>query len=262
MNIVFLLILAIIPIALILFLTYKRDKNKEPLFLLIQLFILGILSSLLVMAISLGLEKILPFMNRSDPKNITFIGTILYSFVGVALVEEVCKWIMVNFRAYNINDFDEMYDIIIYAVFVSLGFAFFENILYVLKAQKVITALTRAISAIPGHAGYAIFMGYYLGLAKKQQAKGNKAKEKEYKILSIFMPTLLHGIYDYCVFSGLTILLLIFILFIIFLYIVSIKKLIETSAKGERIIETLEFCECCGARLTDKTCQRCGHEKE
>ena len=43
-----------------------------------------------------------------------------------------------------------------------------------------------------------IFMGYYLTIAKQAHLDGNKEQEKLNKIKSILVPTLLHGIYDFC----------------------------------------------------------------
>ena len=115
-----LFILAVIPVIVICTYIYRKDKNKEPGPLLIKLFILGILSSFLVLLISEILFKIFPFMDK-DTSYMTFFEILLFSFVGVALVEEFCKWLMCYTGAYHNKAYDELYDGIVYAVFVSLG---------------------------------------------------------------------------------------------------------------------------------------------
>ena len=68
-------------------------------------------------------------------------------------------------------------------------------------------------------------MGYYLSLAKQYAERNDKASETKNKILSILIPTVLHGIYDFCIMAGYNILLIVFLAFVVFLYIISISKL-------------------------------------
>lgn len=255
------LILAILPVILVLLFVYNKDKSKEPFSLLIQLFGLGIASCFLVLLVSNFLGLFIPFMAK-DLKELNEIEVFLYAFFGIALVEEVCKWIMVYYKGYNHQEFDEVYDIIVYAVFVSLGFAFFENILYVFGSGSLATAILRAVSAIPGHACDAVFMGYFLSLAKQFYYKGEVEKEKKYIVLSIIVPAILHGIYDYCLLSGIIPLLLVFIIFVIFLYINSIKTLKKVSEENKRLIEKYNFCRYCGYKIEGDYCGGCGAKVE
>lgn len=260
-NLSIMLFLAVLPVILILIFVYSKDKSKEPLGLLIKLFVLGILSCFLVLAISSGMEKIFPFMQGElDDKG--FLDTLLYAFIGVALVEEFCKWIMIYFKGYKSEEFDEMYDILVYSVFVSLGFAFFENILYVLGTKKLSIALLRAVSAVPGHACDAVFMGYYLNIAKQYYYKDRKDLERKNIILSIVMPATLHGIYDFCLMSGYNILVLMFIVFVIFLYSISLNKLKELSESNKKIKFKNKFCGICGSRVDGEYCGVCGSKQE
>ncbi len=231
-NTSLLLFFSLLPIVLILVTIYNIDRSKEPLILLLIFFVLGILSCFAVVKISQFLGNILPLMNKQTSE-LSFIETIIYAFIGVALVEELCKWIVVLVIGYKNKEFDELYDIIVYSVFMSLGFAFFENILYIFNIREVTVAVYRAILAIPAHACYAIFMGYYLSLAKQSNEKKNKFK---YISLSLLIPVILHGIYDYCLMSKIKLLIIIFVVFIILLDIISIKKvkdMISTNRKVE-----------------------------
>ena len=84
----------------------------------------------------------------------------------------------------------------VYAVFVSLGFALWENISYVMN-YGFSTALVRAVTAIPGHACFGVFMGVFYGAAKKYANAGSAGVSKVCRVLAVLFPALLHGAYDY-----------------------------------------------------------------
>jgi RsiW-degrading membrane proteinase PrsW (M82 family) len=69
---------------------------------------------------------------------------------------------------------------IVYASFVALGFACFENLLYV-SDTGVFTGVVRAFTAIPGHVCDGVLMGSYLALAKLYQIKGDLKLSNKYK---------------------------------------------------------------------------------
>ena len=255
-----LLALAALPVIIILLIIYKKDKNKEPFRLLITLFLSGFVSCILVIILSEILGLFFSFM---DPKiySKSFLGVFLYAFVGVALVEELCKWVMVYLFGYNNKEFDELYDGIVYAIFVSLGFAFIENILYVIKSANLYTALLRAVSAVPSHACDAIFMGYYMSIARHFHVKGKKNGEQKFLIYSVLIPTVLHGIYDFCLMSGYQILVISFIAFVIFLYTISIKKLLLLANHNRKIVFKNKFCGYCGKVVSSEICSNCGRRQ-
>ncbi len=253
----FLLFLAILPVLLILLFVYNKDKTKEPFHLLLILFISGFGSCVLVLLISSFLKKYIPFL-AYGLSEMNFLQVLFYAFICVALIEELCKWIMVRFIGYNHKEFDEVYDIIVYAIFVSLGFAFVENIMYVMTSVKLLTAVFRAVSAVPSHACDAIFMGYYLSLAKQYAERNDKASETKNKILSILIPTVLHGIYDFCIMAGYNILLIVFLAFVVFLYIISISKLKFMAEANRKFRYKNKFCKKCGSPIRGDFCGNCG----
>ena len=252
-----LLFLAILPVILILLFVYSKDRSKEPLHLLLLLFVSGFGSCILVLVLSALMEKVIPFLsyNLSD---MSFLQVVFYAFISVALLEELSKWVMVRLIGYNHKEFDEVYDIIVYAIFVSLGFAFVENILYVMSNVKLSTAILRAVSAVPAHACDAVFMGYYLSLAKQYAERADKDSERKNMILSILIPTILHGIYDFCIMSRHNIFLLVFFAFVIFLYVISIKKLKFMAEANRKFRYKNKFCKKCGAPIRGDFCGNCG----
>lgn len=257
MDLTIILFLTFFPILLIAILTYYKDKEKEPIPILLSFFLLGIVSCFVVMILSLSLSKFIPFM-KLQSQNMDFINIILYSFIGIALLEEICKWIFVYFKGYKHKEFEETYDIIIYSIFVSLGFIFFENCLYIVNANpKILPVILRTLSSVPGHVCNAIFMGYYLSMAKQFDYQKNKKLEKQNIILSIIIPTILHGIYDFLIMSGYKILIITFFVFIIILYIISIKKLQKVSKHNHKIKKEKTFCKKCGSKLVKSHCPHC-----
>ena len=252
----FLITLATLPVFLILIFVYNKDKNKEPLSLLLELFGFGILSVFLVYAISVGLEHFIPFLEK-DVEIMNFPEILIYSFIIVALVEEFCKWIFVYKFGYKSKDYDEKYDIIVYSVFVSLGFAFLENLLYVIGDLSIGLGIVRGLLSVPAHACNAIFMGYFLSLANLYSKQDDKENAKKNIILSILIPTLLHGIFDFCLMSNIRIMIVVFFGFVIFLYTVSLKKLDEVAQKS-KIEKRNKFCTNCGKIIQGNYCGNCG----
>ncbi len=213
-----LMIITIIPITFFLKFTFDKDKiEKEPVSLLLKLFIAGVLSTAIVLVISQTSKSIININNN-----------IYNSFIEIAFIEELCKWICIYIITWNNKEFDYKFDAIVYSIFVSLGFAFVENVGYSFN-YGITASLLRAIISVPGHAFFAIYMGYYLGLAKMYYSKKRKKQGRINKLFSILIPTILHGIYNYCLISENSALYIIFILFIISLYILAFKTINNSS---------------------------------
>lgn len=256
-----LFILASLPVALICYYIYKQDRNKEPAKLLLKLFFAGIASCFLVFFLSSIIFEIIPSLGKNVDE-MSFFEVLAYSFIGVALIEEFCKWLMVYKIGYSNKEFDESYDAIVYSVFTALGFAFFENLLYVLGKGTIGIGISRGLLAVPGHACDAIFMGYYLYLAKIYNKRGQKDLEKKNIYKSVLVPTILHGIYDFCLFSDITIFIIVFFVFVINLYIISIKKVKEIANISNKPTIRNKFCPNCGTQVEGRFCKYCGTRQE
>lgn len=252
----FLIWLAILPSVIIGLLVYKADKvEQEPKKELIKALLMGVFSVIITLFISwiIGVMKI-------NFNNLNSIQIIVYSFIGVAFVEEISKWIATKLLIMNNKNYNYLFDGIVYAVFVSLGFATIENILYTLSGG-VITAIVRAVVTVPSHAFYAIFMGYYLSKAKESKIESNKGDNIKYTLYSIFIPTILHGVFDSLLLLEKPILLILFLFFVVFLYIISIQK-VKDLARREKLFITkkINFCSNCGTKVYGKYCSNCGKE--
>lgn len=191
-----LLLLALAPVFALLGYIYWRDRyEREPLKYLIVSFILGALAAFPVVFLGRWLEGVTgASMQSTDP-----VMLAMHAFVVVALVEEGMKFLALTLYMYPKQEFDEPYDGIMYAVAVSLGFAGLENVLYVFGSQdSVSVGIMRMFTAVPGHAMFAVIMGYFVGRAKFQKS-GSRLLTM---LVGLAGAVLFHGFYDYCLFLG------------------------------------------------------------
>ena len=188
MNI--LLVAALLPAIVLLVYVYRKDTvEREPLGLVLRLFLLGALAGPLA-AIVEGIAFDY-FEAHVQPGTLRLF---LEYFVGVAAVEEGFKYLFLN-TVRNHPEFNYVYDGIVYGVAVSLGFAALENVLYVFDGGLEV-ALMRAIFSVPGHCAGGVVMGCLFGLAKQRAMHGQKSKARTYYLLAFILPTIEHGFYD------------------------------------------------------------------
>lgn len=183
--ILILLALALAPgLAIILYIYYKDQHEREPTRLLIKSFLYGIGSVIVTFALSylivgpVGLQAT------------TFWEYVIDAFLVVALVEEFSKFIFVRWLLYPNKNFNEPFDGIVYCVMVSMGFATVENVLYVMEGG-VSVALLRMFTAVPAHATFGILMGFFVG-----EAKFLKHNRTLYLVVGLLAATVMHGFYD------------------------------------------------------------------
>ena len=261
------LFIAIVPVVVLLVFIYIKDVDKEPRKLLIKLFLFGCLSVIPILIGELLIDEIIPTTYIPN-----FFISFITTFISVALVEEIGKWFVTYFSSYKSKDYNHSFDGIVYAVFVSLGFAIVENVLYVYKFGFD-TGVDRAKFSIPGHAVFGVFMGYYLSLSKSYALKGDK-KSLWYLILSILVPSLCHAIYDsiilyYQANPSLDYLSEVFIIYVYTSYSIAIGLVNKTAQikynfDGRKIIGkkvNSNYCYYCGAPITDRICSQCGKDQ-
>jgi protease PrsW len=214
-----LLIAALAPILIFAIYFYYRDKyEKEPVSLLLKTLLLGIFIALPVILLEKYLENFISIAGDDSYLKAGFSAFIVASFS-----EELFKLLAVYWLIWKNPNFNELFDGIVYCVYVSLGFAAIENVIYVYSGGTSV-ALLRAFTAVPAHTLFGVAMGYNFGLAKF-----NKNKKGFYLVFSFIIPFILHGIYDFILMSNDGLLLLGFIPFMIFLWSRSKKRINELS---------------------------------
>ncbi|MCR5716773.1 MAG: PrsW family intramembrane metalloprotease [Lachnospiraceae bacterium] len=189
----FLIAVAVIPAIFLMVKVYRSDRlEKESPGTLLNMAVGGVLATLVAaFAERLGVLVLGLFVSSADP----IYDVILY-FVVVGLVEEAAKYYFLKRRSWGNPEFNCQYDGVVFSVFVSLGFALWENISYVLH-YGFATGLVRAVTAIPGHASFGVLMGAFYGLSAAQFYLGNPEKSKRLRVMAVLVPAIVHGFYDY-----------------------------------------------------------------
>lgn len=225
---------AVLPAAVLLYKVYTLDTiEKEPWPLLRKLLLWGAISCIPAAVVELLLTVLL--------STIAERGTLLYSFlmgfVVAALSEECFKFIFLYKIAFRSPEFNYRFDGVVYAVFVSLGFAVLENILYVIQGGFSV-AVTRALLSLPLHATCGIYMGIAFG-HQKVLSVYRPASFGRLAAACIPLPLLIHGFYDFCAFSSDTYpaFLYIFIAFVIAVFIFTWVRLKRASQEDSPVEE-------------------------
>lgn len=222
---------AILPAAFLLWYIYRHDHiEKEPSKLLWSLLLRGVFAALASIVLELIGERILNrHVSQSDPNYIIFLA-----FLVVAAVEEGTKYFFLYKRTWREPNFNYKFDAVVYAVFVSLGFAAFENVKYVFN-YGLSTAFLRAVLAVPGHMGFSVFMGVYYGRARLFAHRGENSTALINGTFAYLAAVFLHGFYDACAMTGTALATILFILFVIVMYIVVIRLIRRESNADHRI---------------------------
>ena len=178
---IILLALSVLPVILLLIYIYRQDKyEKEPVGLLLLSFFIGMIA----IPTDLILVSVVNGIHYSD-------SVFHAAFIEAGFCEELCKFAVLFLIIWWNKNFNEYMDGIVYAVFVGLGFACVENVLYVFQGG-IGTGIIRGLLSVPGHFLFAIIMGYFLSLAKFDEKK-----RASYLLASLFIPVLVHGLFDW-----------------------------------------------------------------
>ncbi len=232
MKDILILTLCIIPSLILLWYVYIKDKiEKEPLYLLILLFLGGVIGCISSITISALFKKWMPFLNLSY-SSMNIFQIIFKVLFTIAIVEEGIKWLVNYVTIWHNKNFNHIYDPIVYATFVALGFATLENIIYgiTFRSHGFVPIIMRGIISVPSHAVFGIFMGYYLGISKNALESSKQKQSRKYRLLSVIIPIILHFIYDLLLIKETFITYALFTIYIISLYILSYFKIKKLSS--------------------------------
>ncbi|HPW53309.1 MAG TPA: PrsW family glutamic-type intramembrane protease [Erysipelotrichaceae bacterium] len=233
MNQQILTIVAVVPGLVYAVYLYIRDRHeKEPLWLLALLLFGGLLATVA----SFFLEQ---FADGFLSAFFTYKDTVYYliqAFIGVALIEEGTKYLFLNLFSWRSKHFNCLYDGLIYSVFVSLGFAISENILYA-YSYGLNTAIVRAFTAVPAHVCFGVVMGAYYAKAKVVANQGKVVSAKAYRTTGLLLAVILHGFYDYFLFDVTKDYFYIWVGLVVAIYIIIFATVRATSKKDRYITD-------------------------
>ncbi len=180
------IILALIPCLILVLYFYFRDKYKrESPFLIFKVF----LSGFIIVIPAIVIELVLGALGARF-SGIYYL--LIRAFIIAGLVEEGLKLGIIKTYVFPKSDFDEAADGIVFTITASMGFAFFENILYIDAPPSLM--ILRGFTAVLLHASASGIMGYYIGMSKFNT---------DYSIYKgFFIAVLIHGLYDFFLFTG------------------------------------------------------------
>jgi len=198
------LILGLAPSIIWLLFFLRKDVHPESNRMIILVFLLGIAIVPLVaiaecLPISFDFDCFLPwFFENFFPSP---WGGLLYMFLGIALIEEVGKYLVVKFKVLRDPEFDEPLDVMLYMIIAALGFAAIENILVLFFPEKplliqeasVITAF-RFVGATFLHALCSGTIGYFLA-----RSFFHPKKKRLLLFVGFGLATILHGLFNFSI---------------------------------------------------------------
>ncbi len=204
---------------------YLKDRYEtEPIHLVIRMFLFGVLLVYPTMVLQ---NSLIEEFGK---------GTFFSAFFLSGGIEEFMKWFILYHLIFRHEAFDEPYDGIVYAVAVSLGYATLENIIYAfLNASSFSALMIRALLPVSAHALFGVMMGYYLG-----KAKFIPHKARRYLWMSLLLPILWHGLFDYILLLFKTNWIWIMIPVMSFLWIRTIWRVDRANAHSPLRIATAE----------------------
>lgn len=152
-------------IALAVYIYYSDKWDLEPKRLVAASFFLGGLACFPSSYFEGAFQTVFGLEGILTGQPFTWWQKAFYAFFGVALVEELCKFLFLKGFIFDDREFNEPFDGIVYGGIVGCGFATVENLMYILPGGYEVGIL-RMLTAVPGHVFGGVILGYFMGKAK------------------------------------------------------------------------------------------------
>ena len=228
------LLTTILPSVLMLSLIlYSDRKSREPL----PMILICILSGAFTICFSLIIDKLIVTLNIVNASMFPSQNSYsVYRIMVLAGVEEYAKLLVLHLFLYKNKSYDDIYDGFVYSSIIALSFSVIETTLYVFReptfSEMTSLAILRNFTSIPLHIVCGIIMGYFISLQKFSKTRKRKLL---YLVLSLFIPTLVHTIYNVFFsvvlmdYSSSILVLFIIILFVLSIYFVGVLFILKTN---------------------------------
>lgn len=174
----------------------RKDKHPESKRMLLKIFFWGMLIAVPAVFLEMGFFDAVEQFNL--PKTLV---NVLNAFIGVAFMEELLKYLIVQNHVLRHREFDEPVDAMIYLIVAALGFAAVENILIlfqlgpaVLWDKAIEISVFRFLGATFLHTLSSGLVGYFLALAVLENGKRTKLI-----VFGLLLATALHGLYNFSI---------------------------------------------------------------
>jgi RsiW-degrading membrane proteinase PrsW (M82 family) len=189
-------IFGVLPSIIWLFFYLRKDVHPEPKKMVLKVFLWGMIFAFPAAALEIIILKGISKLELPQ-----FFILILNNFLGIALVEELMKYLVVKREVILNPEFDEPLDAMLYMIISALGFAAVENILLLFSLKfgvlwiKIIeVSVVRFLGATFLHAICSASLGFFLALSFFRIRKRNLLLSLGF-LIAIF----LHGLYNFSI---------------------------------------------------------------
>ena len=186
---VLIFLLSIVPSVLI-FIWLKNRKNDDLIYKknCNSAFIRGIFSVLPILLFSAVLFVLNIVLRFTLLQNVNIlVYKAIYTFLVLAFAEEIIKYLAFRLLLKKKNYAYSWADVVAFMVIIGTSFGLIEDLPYAIGADPI-TMLVRGLTM--GHVGYGFIMGWFY-------AKRLYTNKKRYGVISVLIPWLIHGIYDF-----------------------------------------------------------------
>lgn len=191
LTLLILIAVAIFPALVWLVFFLREDIHPEPRKLITHTFMIGAFATAPALLLQIGLKNIV------DPSHV------IVMLVGLALIEEVWKFLAAYYAINKSPFFDEPIDAMIYMVVAAAGFATVENVLIALgsvgtaHAPLLIDAtnilLLRFVGATLLHILASATVGYYWARGRQKKLGGGLILQ------GLIIATIIHFAFNYLI---------------------------------------------------------------
>ena len=230
----FLYLATVLPPIILGMIIWKSDKFPEPGKFLVASFLLGVaidlpLNFLIIFSedhlapfLGLDLEALQNYLDGGwkDANAVYPVGEGAFmNFFRAAFLEEGLKYALLIFICVRLEALNEPIDAIVYGAAIGLGYAAMENLGYLNSSSFenawTIEMVKQRYYPLVMHLGFGVVMGWLL--SQNLFDETSKFKRRFVLILSLAIPVIYHGAYNYLrasdIFPILTILLVIAIVY-------------------------------------------------
>jgi RsiW-degrading membrane proteinase PrsW (M82 family) len=168
----------------------RKDVKPEPKSMILKVFFAGMCITLPTIFVENFFLQILENLN---------FNLFLKIFLGVAIIEELLKFLVVLIMVFPSPELEEPVDTLIYMIVAALGFAAAENIFLLtpkgtFSLKLIEISFLRFLGATFLHALSSAVVGFYIGLSFFR-----KKERKKLISFGIFLASLLHGFYNFSI---------------------------------------------------------------
>jgi len=190
------IIFGVLPSIIWLLFYLRKDVHPESNQMVLKIFFYGMLITIPAVFLEMGIFSLTGKLNL-PPIWILILNT----FLGVALVEEFLKYLVVKEKVLKSAEFDEPTDVVLYMIIAALGFAAVENILILFGlgpefflGKAISISVVRFLGATFLHVLCSGLVGYFLAWSIFET-------KKRLKLISMGLgiAIFLHGLYNFAI---------------------------------------------------------------